>query len=143
MRRLDRLGYGLAWAALASCGGGGDGPVGPTADPGQVIVSFSSPIATIGAIQFQVPAPSGGSVASVVAEGGYTVYSKPVGSGVRVIVIGTFASGDVLRFSVPDRKVLSSYTPSLEAAADRTTFQPYAGSSFTLQLRAAPGRVGP
>jgi len=134
MNRLRRLAYGLGWLALASCGGGGDSPTGPTTDPGSVLITFSSSISTMGAIQFTLPHPGGGSVASFAQSSGYTIYTKDLGSSLRVIMVGTFVPGSVATFSVPDRNALSSYTPTRESAADKNTFALYPASDFTLTL---------
>lgn len=127
---------------FASCGGG-DGGVGPEEpDPGEIIVSFNSSISTIGAVQLFIPVPSGATTTAFTVAGGYNGFTKSVTGGTRVVVYGTFTNGDVFRFTVPDRRQLSIFTPTREAAADRTSFALYAGTDFTVDIRAAPKQGG-
>ena len=126
---------------LISCGGGDTVGPGDGTDPGEVIVSFNSPIPTIGAIQIVVPTTSAGPATNFNVGGAYDGYTKPVSGGTRIIIYGTFTNGDVLRFRVPDRNVTTQFTITKEAAADRVSYALYSGSDFSVTLRSAANAV--
>ena len=134
-----------AWIAAAviavtmSCGGDGEevtSPQGtptptPSADPGFVNVSLATPNSNDGAIMFTL---AGGVMDSLTSAGG-TLFSASTGtSQFRAIVAGTITNGTVLRFWMPDRRNIASYTVALEQAAARSTYEQQDLNGYTLSI---------
>lgn len=121
-------------AVTMSCGGDGDEitvPSTPSADPGFVNVSLSTPNSNDGAIMFTL---AGGVIDSLTPAGG-TLFSASTGTNrFRAIVAGTITDGTVLRFWMPDRRNIASYTATLEQAAARSTYEQQGLSGYSLSI---------
>ncbi|MCH8144619.1 MAG: hypothetical protein IIA55_07875, partial [Gemmatimonadetes bacterium] len=52
----------------------------------------------------------------------------------RAIVAGTITDGAVLRFWMPDRRNIASYTATLEQAAARSTYEQQGLSGYSLSI---------
>jgi hypothetical protein len=115
MRRIW-LGSLAALLAAAACGGdGGPNPVG-----GDLLVSYYQGGPEPGAMLLTI---SGGAVSNVVAVGSQQVsFASPLSATTKVVVIGTFTTGDLLRIHVPDLSLSANYRVRLEQVADQTTF---------------------
>ena len=112
-RRL--LGWTLGLLVVAACGKSPTGPVG-----GEFTVSFSSGTNSDGALLLLITGP----VNSVQALSGYQMSSATAGANrTRVVITGNLIAGDVVTLSVPDTSAaLGTYSATVEAAADRSTY---------------------
>ena len=119
-------------AVTMSCGGDGDEITStPSMDPGFVNVSLSTPNSNDGAIMFTL---AGGVIDSLTPAGG-TLFSASTGTNqFRAIVAGTITDGTVLRFWMPDRRNIASYTATLEQAAARSTYEQQGLSGYSLSI---------
>ena len=84
---------------VGSCGGDDEGTGPPAPQPGQLTVSVSSS-STGAAFNLSI---RGEDISNPVeAVGSHEIYTFAMGDTLNVAVIGNVASGDLLRFSVPD-----------------------------------------
>ncbi|HEV8150881.1 MAG TPA: hypothetical protein VGP61_11905 [Gemmatimonadales bacterium] len=115
MRR--RLWSGLALTAVLAAGCGNSEPA-PVA--GDLLVSYYQGGPEPGAMLLRV---TGGPVSDVTAVGGQQVsFASPFTGTTKVVVLGSFATGDLLRIRVPDVNQATSYSVHLDQVADKTTF---------------------
>ena len=109
-RALTRLAaLGVAVAALGSCGGDATGPGEPDVPtPGELGVRLASPAARDGAVLLTISGPSAPTDV-LGTQPGVLVHARPSGGGVTVALFGSVASGEVLRFRVPDVRAAGAY----------------------------------
>ena len=125
IRSLLALGAAVGLSILPSCAE----PAGPT--EGTLHVTLATPASDDGAVLFTL---SGGPVDSVEAVG-YSIYSARIDDNtVRVIVIGTLASGPVARIRIPDHRRISGYSAIVNQVAARTTYQQRDPSGYSLTV---------
>lgn len=106
-------------AALLAAGACGDDK-GPNPVAGDLLVSYYQGGSEPGAMLLTI---SGGAVSSVVAVGSQQVsFASPLSATTKVVVIGTFTTGDLLRIHVPDLSLSANYRVRLEQVADQITF---------------------
>jgi hypothetical protein len=135
MRPLRVLTGLLAGAVLISCGG--DGGTGNTdvPTPGNLTVTLgASATAGAGAVLLTV---SGGANAidALAPAGGYTSYPLRLTPGsFRAVLIGPVAGGALATVHVPDTRLASSYTVTIAAVANNTTFAPMLTGGFPVSL---------
>lgn len=127
----------LAGAVLVSCGGGGGstGPDVPTPGNLTVMLGASAP-AGAGAVLLTV---SGGAKAidTLTAAAGLTSYPHRLNPGsFRAVLIGPVAPGALAKVHVPDTRIASSYTVTIAAVANNTTFAPMLTGGFPVTLAA-------
>ena len=80
--------------------------------------------------------PATATVKGLTPAAGLTLYQRALPDGsVRIILIGTIGSGDVLHVGIPDQSLATSYGITKLAAADRVTFALIATAQFTLATR--------
>lgn len=112
--------------ALA-CGGE---PQGPQA--GDLLITYHPGNTDAGAMVLTI---SGGAVESVSALGGQQVsFASPFATTTRVVVIGDFSAGEMLRIRVPDVSLVTSYVVRVEQVADKTTFALISASQHTFTV---------
>ena len=108
----------LAALLLAAACGNGDG--GGPSGAGDLFVTYQAQNADAGAMVLTI---SGGVVENVTAMGGQTVsFSKPFPTTTRVVMIGPFTTGDLLRIRVPDVSQVTSYVVRADQVAHTETF---------------------
>ena len=99
----------------AACGNGGE-PSGA----GDLLVAYHAGNPDAGAMILTI---SGGSVENVTAVGGQVAsFSKPFPTTTRVVVIGPFTTGDLLRIRVPDVSQVTGYVVRADQVAHTGTF---------------------
>ncbi len=124
----------LVAAALLSLGGlacgGGGGQTGTKA--GELLVTYFQGGPEPGALLLTV---TGGPVTGVKATGGQQVsFSSPFAGTTKVVVLGTLTNGDLLKLTVPDVTVATSYTVHVDQAADKSTFALLEPGRYTLTV---------
>lgn len=135
LRRFARLSAAILLAHACS------DPSGPSVQAGQVVVHLTTAATNVGAMQFLVRAPAGSDTTALgqpVASSSYTIHARRVQGGTRVIVIGSVAGGELVRFSIPDLSRAANYTVEAEGAADRTTFALLDLAAVPLTLQSRP-----
>ena len=117
-RRFPLVRRGLAWLslfALAACGDNGTKPVA-----GDLLVSYYQGGSEPGAMLLTI---TGGPVENVTAIAGQQVsFAAPYVGTTKVVLAGTFSTGDLLRLRVPDVTRFADYVVRVEQVADKTTF---------------------
>ncbi|MGQ0703457.1 MAG: hypothetical protein ACT4PM_10040 [Gemmatimonadales bacterium] len=99
----------------AACGNGGE-----PSNAGDLLVTYHAGSSDAGAMMLTI---SGGMVENVTAVGSQAVsFSKPFPTTTRVVVIGTFTTGDLLRIRVPDVSLATSYVVRADQVAHTETF---------------------
>jgi hypothetical protein len=108
----------LALAVLAGLVGCSHDNLGPTA--GALTVTLASPNSDDGAVLFTI---SGGPVDSLTVPGGERIYTSRLDSKtLRVILIGHLPAGTVARMYLPDVRLASNYSATVNQAAARTSY---------------------
>jgi hypothetical protein len=140
MQRLQRVlsrRWRVSCVALAcfvafGCGGG-EPTGGDSATPGALRVMLTSPNPTDQALLVQLV---GDSISNVVVSGtGRTAYVRAVTPTRSVVVImGPVASGELLRFDVPDTRNRTEYIATVLEAADATNALRASTSGYALQV---------
>jgi ketol-acid reductoisomerase len=122
----------LVCAALLAGGCGDDESTAPPApQPGQLTVSVTTTGSAGAAFLLNV---RGQGISSPVAvSSSFQLYTFASGDTLKVAVVGTVSSGDLLRFSVPDVNQASSYHVTLEEVAG-TDNQLLSTSNFTITI---------
>lgn len=125
------LAVAVAALAVAATGCGSDRPVGPEA--GELTVVYAAGSQSAGALLLTV---TGGEIQQVESIGGQEVqFASMAGGGVRVVVLGSISTGDLLRIRVPDVARASSYSARLEQVADDATFALIDPAGHVLTIR--------
>lgn len=102
---------------------------GPTA--GILKANLASPSSDDGAVLFTV---SGGPVDSVEA-GGHQVYSALLdANNLRVVVMGDLGPGTLATIYIPDNRLASSYTATVNQVAARVSYAQRDPASYSLSL---------
>lgn len=114
---------------LAACGA--SSPAGPdtggqTATPGWLTVQLTSPYTDDGAIQLRVTGPT---IDSIAPEPTLDGFGSVSGGTADVVVTGAVTTGNIARFRVADVNRASSYTVSVMAAAQQTSYALRANTS--------------
>jgi hypothetical protein len=125
-----RLWLGVATLAALAAGGCGDSGTGGVA--GDLVVSYFQAGAEPGAMLLTI---TGGPVSKVTALGGQQVsFASPFSGTTKVVLLGTFGTGDLLHLTVPDVNQATSYSVRVDQVADKTTFALIdpAGYTFTV-----------
>lgn len=121
-----------AIAALATCGGGNDN--NPT--PGSLVVQVTSTTSEDGAILLTL---AGSNITNVRASRGTIQTAVIDNTHVKVLLLGSLGSGDLIEFDVPDPDKAGNYSATIVQVAGRSNsyalLQP---AAFTLQVAAAP-----
>jgi len=116
-----------ALGMLNGCSGQPSAPVAATLE-----ASLSTPFNDDGALFFTV---TGGRVDSVDAPG-YTVYtSRPDPATLQVILTGNLSPGSVAHVHIPDERVASQYSATINQAAARETYIERDPASYRLELK--------
>ncbi|HEX9728209.1 MAG TPA: hypothetical protein VGA37_06880 [Gemmatimonadales bacterium] len=111
-------------------------PTGPDTPIAQVAVDLTTDIPTLGAVAFVIHPPADGSISQVTPTAGYAIYQRALPDGlVRVILVGTLSTGEVLRFTIPDRAEASGYSLTNEGGAVRVSFDLIDASQVALTAR--------
>lgn len=134
--RIQRANW--AWTAalvcaaflFAGCSSSGDDTTGPSG-PGQLTVNLSS--SGSGGAAFLITLTGDGITNPVAVNGAHRVYTYSSASSVRVALVGSATSGDILRFDVPDVGQLASYSARLDEVAGSDN-QLGSTSDFTLTV---------
>lgn len=106
----------FASLSLAACGDNGGQPT----NRGDLLVTYYQGGPEPGAILLTI---TGGPVENVTAVGGQQVSFASSASGTtRVVVIGSFTTGDLLRLRVPDVSLSTSYAIRVEQVADNLSY---------------------
>lgn len=124
----------LAAITLACSGDSNNGGTGPPQDvsnPGFVNVTLSTPNSNDGALLLTL---SGGAIDSLTASSGSIFFAATGTNTFRVMVAGTIANGPIVRFWMPDRRNITSYTATLEQAAARSTYDQQDLSGYSLSI---------
>jgi hypothetical protein len=117
MKRLLVLLVAAA-CALTACGDREDPPVEPTVQPGVLNLVLTTPNASDRAVLLEITGP--GPIGQIQAVDPSTfVMSALDGDVMRVMVVGTIASGALLRVSVPDMNRASEYVVIAAEVADQ------------------------
>jgi len=120
----------LLLAIAPACGGDGPGPTDQP-EPGVVRASLTTPNTTDGALLIRIV----GELSNLEAVGGYRVASTAAGTTTRLVLTGNLAGGDLLRFSVPDKRKISSYLVVVEQVAARDTYALIDPAGYAIVLR--------
>ena len=116
-----------ALGLLNGCSGQPSAPVAATLE-----VSLSTPFNDDGALLFTV---TGGRVDSVDAPG-YTLYtSRPDPATLQVILTGNLIPGSVAQVHIPDERVASRYSVTINQVAARETYIERDPASYRLELK--------
>jgi hypothetical protein len=113
-------------SALAACSHDTSAPTAGTLN-----VNLASPNSDDGAVLFTV---SGGPIDSV-ASPGHQIYSARLDSStLRLIVTGDLGSGTIATIYVPDMRLASSYSATVNQAAARESYTQREAASYLLTL---------
>ena len=106
----------LASLSLAACGDNGGQPT----NRGDLLVAYYQGGPEPGALLVTI---TGGAVENVTAVGGQVVsFASPASGTTRVVVMGSFTTGDLLRLRVPDIALSTNYAVRVEQVADKVTY---------------------
>jgi hypothetical protein len=121
-----------AIVALATCGGGND--ENPT--PGSLVVQVTSTTSADGAILLMI---QGSKITNVHASRGTIQTAVIDNTHVKVLLLGSLGSGNLIEFDVPNPGKVANYTATIEQVAARSNsyalLQP---ADFPLQVVRAP-----
>ncbi len=124
---MTKRGLGIALVSALACGGGPQGPVS-----GDLLISYHPANTEAGAMVLTI---SGGAVESVTGLGGQQVsFTSPLQATTRVVVLGNFVAGEMLRIRVPDVSLVASYVVRVDQVAHKTTFALISGSQHTFTV---------
>jgi hypothetical protein len=128
MRAAARAGFLVAALAVVTACAGESGPT-----PGELTVRLTTPNADDGAMVLVLSGP--GPITNVAAaSAGTIVHARDASGSMRVAAFGSIASGDLIRFSVPDVEQASSYQATIHEVADRGNVLRPAVTSYTLAI---------
>jgi hypothetical protein len=115
VRRLGHAAFTVT--LLAGLVGCSHDNIGPTA--GTLNVTLTSPNTDDGAVLFTI---SGGPVDSLTAPGQQVYTSRLDSNTLRVILIGQLEAGTVAQMYLPDVRLASNYSATVNQAAARTSY---------------------
>ena len=116
---------GLVLLAVTACGA--SAPTSSTdpepetkAVPGWLTVQLDTPNTDDGAIQLRVSGPA---IDSIKAETRFDGFGVTSGSSANLVITGSISDGTVARFRVPDVGRAAQYSVSVQAVAQRSTYE--------------------
>lgn len=116
--RTGRRGCVLALlCALTFVSSCGDGTSEPKVQPGQLALHLTTPHTNDAAVVIQIDAPQPLPTVSAVDAQAF-VFSRVVNGATRTVLVGSLASGELLRFAVPDVNQLAAYSVTVLEVAD-------------------------
>lgn len=121
----------LVFLSMTSCGGN-ETPTSPVPpDPGPVSLLLTTPNSDDGIILLSI---AGGSVSSAQSTG-FELQTTPAGTApFRMLVRGALTNGVIATVALPDRRVISSYSVTVQQVAARATYVQRAPQSYRVQL---------
>jgi hypothetical protein len=119
----------LALTVLAGIAGCSHDNVGPTA--GTLNVTLASPNTDDGAVLVTI---AGGPVDSLTAPGQQIYTSRIDANTLRVILIGRLQAGTVARMYLPDVRLASNYSATVNQAAARTSYAQRNPAAYSVNL---------
>jgi hypothetical protein len=125
----------LLLLGLAACSGDKGPPSGPSrAQPGVLTLRLVTPHVDDAALLLALSGPGPVSAVSAPAGAAYVMHARSTEAITRIAVFGALASGDVVRFSVPDVNRVASYQATVLEVADRTNALRGSTQGYTLSV---------
>jgi hypothetical protein len=126
-----------AIVALVTCSGGDGGGTQANPTPGTLLVGLTSATSEDGAILVTL---QGGKMGGLQAARGAIRWSASGDSTqIKVVLIGSLATGDLLRFDVPDIAKVGNYSATTTQVAGRSnSYALLQTADFDLSVAAAP-----